>query len=192
MTANQRSKHPLPFNSLADFKHATESIKMKIRPLEKKDLPYIYQQENSRKVMALWFQEAYTSFDELELLYDRHVLDQTERRFVVEDDKQFIGVVELMYIDGLHRHTEIQIIIHPDHQGNGYAQAAIKAGVEYAFKVLNMHKVYLYVDIDNNAAIHIYKKVGFIEEGILRGHFFAEGQYHDSMMMGMLATEFVS
>ena len=90
---------------------------MKIRPLEKRDLPYIYQQENSRKVMALWFQEAYTSFEELQLLYERHILDQTERRFVVEDDDQFIGVVELMYIDMLHRHTEIQIIIHPDHQG---------------------------------------------------------------------------
>lgn len=58
---------------------------MKIRPLEKRDLPYIYQQENSRKVMALWFQKAYTSFDELQLLYERHVLDQTERRFVVEE-----------------------------------------------------------------------------------------------------------
>lgn len=164
---------------------------MKIRPLEKKDLPYIYQQENSRKVMALWFQEAYTSLEELQILYERHILDQTERRFVVEDDNQFIGVVELVYIDTLHRNTEIQIIIHPDHQGNGYAQAAMMAGVEYAFKVLNMHKVYLYVDIDNAAAIHIYKKVGFIEEGVLRGHFFAEGQYHDSIMMGMLVNEFI-
>lgn len=165
---------------------------MKIRPLEKRDLPYIYQQENSRKVMALWFQEAYTSFEELQLLYERHILDQTERRFVVEDDDQFIGVVELMYIDMLHRHTEIQIIIHPDHQGLGFAQAAIRAGVEYAFQVLNMHKVYLYVDVDNAAAIHIYKKVGFKEEGILREHFFAEGQYHDSMMMGILVTEFTT
>ncbi|QEA45818.1 GNAT family N-acetyltransferase [Leuconostoc citreum] len=165
---------------------------MKIRPLEKRDLPYIYQQENSRKVMALWFQEAYTSFDELQLLYERHVLDQTERRFVVEDKDQFIGVVELMYIDGLHRHTEIQVIIHPDHQGHGYAQSAIKSGIEYAFKVLNMHKVYLYVDVDNAAAIHIYKKVGFTQEGVLRGHFFAEGKYHDSMMMGILAHEFIA
>ena len=165
---------------------------MKIRPLEKRDLPYIYQQENSRKVMALWFQEAYTSFDELQLLYERHVLDQTERRFVVEDKDQFIGVVELMYIDGLQRHTEIHFLIHPDHQGHGYAQSAIKAGIEYAFKVLNMHKVYLYVDVDNAAAIHIYKKVGFTQEGVLRGHFFAEGKYHDSMMMGILAHEFIA
>ncbi|ETJ37940.1 hypothetical protein Q604_UNBC07879G0001, partial [human gut metagenome] len=56
----------------------SKGLEMKIRPLEKRDLPYIYQQENSRKVMALWFQEAYTSFDELQLLYERHVLDQTE------------------------------------------------------------------------------------------------------------------
>lgn len=165
---------------------------MKIRPLEKGDLPYIYKQENSRKVMALWFQEAYTSFDELQILYERHILDQTERRFVVENDEQFIGVVELVDIDPLHRHTEIQIIINSDYQGHGYAQLAMKSGIDYAFKVLNMHKVYLYVDVDNSAAIHIYKKVGFIEEGILRQHFFAEGRYHDSLMMGILANEFTS
>lgn len=45
---------------------------MNIRPLEKKDLPHIYQQKNSRSVMALWFEEPYNSFDELSILYDRH------------------------------------------------------------------------------------------------------------------------
>lgn len=162
---------------------------MKIRPLEKKDLSYIYTQENSRKIMALWFEEPYTSFDELQTLYDKHVLDQTERRFVVEEDYQFIGVVELMEIDSLHRNTEIQIIIHSKYQGHGYAQMAMSAGIDYAFNVLNMHKVYLYVDADNSTAIHIYKKLGFVEEGKLRKHFFAEGDYHDSLIMGIFKEE---
>lgn len=118
-----------------------ESVsKMKLRPLEKRDLSYIYEQENSRRVMALWFEEPYSSFDELQILYDRHILDQTERRFVIEDNESFIGVVELMDIDTLHRHTEIQIIIHSKYQGHGYAQSAMKAGIEYAFTVLNMPK----------------------------------------------------
>ncbi|QIL50569.1 GNAT family N-acetyltransferase [Weissella coleopterorum] len=163
---------------------------MRIRPLEKTDLSYIYDQENSRKIMALWFEEAYTSFDELQTLYDKHVLDQTERRFVVEEDSQFIGVVELMEIDSLHRNTEIQIIINSNYQGHGYAQEAMKAGLDYAFNVLNMHKVYLYVDVDNSPAIHIYKKIGFIEEGRLRKHFFAEGHYHDSLIMGIFKEEY--
>lgn len=165
---------------------------MIIRPLEKRDLQYIYRQENARRVMALWFEEPYTSFDELEILYEKHVLDQSERRFVIDVDGQFAGVVELMYIDYLHRNTEIQIIVDSKFQGQGLAQEALAKGVEYAFKVLNMHKVYLYVDVDNAAAVHIYKKLGFIEEGRLRNHFFAEGCYHDSFVMGYLIDEYVA
>lgn len=164
---------------------------MIIRPLEKRDLQYIYRQENARRVMALWFEEAYTSFDELEILYEKHVLDQSERRFVIDVDGQFAGVVELMYIDYLHRNTEIQIIVDSNFQGQGLAQEALGKGIEYAFKVLNMHKVYLYVDVDNTVAIHIYKKTGFVEEGCLRKHFFAEGKYHDSLMMGYLNEEYI-
>ncbi|MBM7543490.1 diamine N-acetyltransferase [Weissella beninensis] len=163
---------------------------MIIRPLEKRDLKFIYKQQNARNVMALWFQEPYTSIDELEILYDKHVLDQTERRFVIDVDKQFAGVVELMYIDYLHRNTEIQIIVDSKYQGQGLAQMAMNKGLEYAFKVLNMHKVHLYVDVENKAAIHIYNKLGFIKEGCLRQHFFAEGKYHDSYIMGLLQSDF--
>lgn len=163
---------------------------MIIRPLEKRDLQFIYNQQNARKVMALWFKEPYTSIDELEILYDKHVLDQTERRFVIDVDGHFAGVVELMYIDYLHRNTEIQIIVDSKYQGQGLAQKAMDKGLEYAFKVLNMHKVYLFVDVENSAAVHIYNKKGFIEEGRLRQHFFAEGKYHDSYVMGMLQSDF--
>ncbi|CAH1853551.1 GNAT family N-acetyltransferase [Convivina intestini] len=165
---------------------------MNIRPLEKKDLPHLYRQQNSRPVMALWFEEPYTSFDELSILYDRHVLDQSERRFVIEVEGDFAGIVELVEIDTIHRHAEIQIIVDPQYQGQGLAQAGMQLGIEYAFNVLNLHKIYLYVDVDNSAAIHIYKKLGFQEEGQLRQHYFAEGCYHDSFLMGLFFTEFIT
>lgn len=163
---------------------------MQLRPLEKRDLSYIYRQENARGVMALWFEEPYTSFDELELLYDKHVLDQSERRFVIDVEDEFAGVVELVYIDNLHRNTEIQIIVEEKFQGNGLAQEAMRAGLEYAFNVINMHKVYLYVDVDNEAAVHIYKKIGFEMEGTLQEQFYANGRYHDSHIMGMVWSDF--
>ncbi|GEA94092.1 GNAT family N-acetyltransferase [Weissella viridescens] len=163
---------------------------MQLRPLEKRDLPYIYKQENARRVMALWFEEPYTSFDELEILYDKHVLDQAERRFVIDVNDEFAGVVELVYIDNLHRNTEIQIIVEEKFQGQGLAQEAMRAGLEYAFNVINMHKVYLYVDVENTAAVHIYKKIGFEMEGTLKEQFYANGRYHDSYMMGMVWSSF--
>ena len=55
-----------------------------------------------------------------------------------------------------------------------------------------MHKVYLFADNENHVAIHIYKKIGFKEEGILRQHFFANGKYHDSIFMEIFNEEFLS
>ena len=36
--------------------------------------------------MRYWFQEPYEAFVELSDLYDKHIHDQSERRFVVECD----------------------------------------------------------------------------------------------------------
>ena len=68
-----------------------------------------------------------------------------------------IGVVELVEINFVHRNCEIQIII--DSQfGNKAMLKAFKMAIDYAFLVLNLNKVYLYVDVNNEKAVHIYKK----------------------------------
>jgi diamine N-acetyltransferase len=95
-----------------------------------------------------------------------------------------------MSIDYIHRTCEIQIIIISGFSGKGYAQKALKTGVDYAFNTLNMHKVYLWVDIDNAPAVHIYKKLGFKIEGTIKEQFFAGGRYHDSYFMGILKSEY--
>ena len=67
---------------------------MKIRPLERNDLPFIHQLDNHKQTMALWFEEPYESIDELTSLYDKHIHDNTERRFVIDLDGDFAGVIE--------------------------------------------------------------------------------------------------
>jgi diamine N-acetyltransferase len=162
---------------------------MQIRPLERNDLPFIHQLDNHQSTMALWFEEPYESIDELNSLYDKHIHDISERRFVIDLDGEFAGVIELVEIDYIHRTTEIQIIVRKAYQGRGLAKQAIRKGLNYAFNMLNMHKVYLYVDVDNHVGIHIYDGVGFIQEGRLRQHFYANGEYHDSLIMGIFRDE---
>ncbi len=168
----------------------TNEPTMKIRALERTDLKNIHIINNKAETMRLWFEEPYESLDELTSLYDKHIHDNTERRFVIEANDTFIGIVELMSIDYIHRTCEIQIIIISGFSGKGYAQKALKTGVDYAFNTLNMHKVYLWVDIDNAPAIHIYKKLGFKIEGTIKEQFFAGGRYHDSYFMGILKSEY--
>ncbi|EAC2269669.1 spermidine N1-acetyltransferase [Listeria monocytogenes] len=156
---------------------------LKFRPLEREDLKFVHRLNNDAKIMSYWFEEPYEAFVELQELYDKHIHDQSERRFILELDGQMVGLVELMEIDYIHRRAEFQIIIDPKFQGHGYAVSATKLAMKYAFHVLNLHKLYLVVDKVNEKAIHVYEKVGFIREGELIDEFFVDGTYHDAIRM---------
>ncbi len=160
---------------------------LKLRALERDDLRFIHNLNNNKNVMTYWFEEPYESFDELEELYNKHIHDNAERRFVVENTtQQLIGLFELIEINYIHRSAEFQIIVAPDYQGQGFAKEILNKALDYSFTILNLHKVYLLVAIENEVAVHIYKKAGFIEEGHLVEEFFINGRYQDVKRMYML------
>ncbi|MBC2349321.1 spermidine N1-acetyltransferase [Listeria welshimeri] len=164
---------------------------LKLRPLEREDLKFVHRLNNDAKIMSYWFEEPYEAFVELQELYDKHIHDQSERRFILELDGQMVGLVELMEIDYIHRRAEFQIIIDPKFQGHGYAVSATKLAMKYAFHVLNLHKLYLVVDKVNEKAIHVYEKVGFIREGELIDEFFVDGTYHDAIRMCIFQHQYL-
>ncbi|WP_206999856.1 spermidine N1-acetyltransferase [Trinickia mobilis] len=162
-----------------------------IRPLERHDLRFVHELNNDAKIMRYWFEEPYETFSELSQLYDQHVHDQRERRFVVIDGAgEAVGLVELIELDYIHRRGEFQIIIAPSAQGRGYATIATRLAIDYAFSVLNLRKIYLIVDKSNGAAIHVYEKCGFTHEAELIEEFFGNGAYHNALRMCMFQTDF--
>lgn len=54
-----------------------------------------------------------------------------------------------MEINHVHRRAEFQIIISPEYQGKGLATRAAKLAMDYGFTVLNLYKLYLIVDKEN-------------------------------------------
>jgi diamine N-acetyltransferase len=158
-----------------------------LRALERSDLRFVHNLNNNRNIMSYWFEEPYESFDELEELYNKHIHDNAERRFIAETaDKEPVGLVELIEINSIHRSAEFQIIITPEHQGRGFARDLVNKALDYSFSILNLHKIYLQVATTNEKAIHVYKECGFIEEGRLVEEFFSNGKYTDAVRMYIL------
>lgn len=169
------------------------SIEILLRALEKTDLDLVHQLNNNKSIMTYWFEEPYESFNELTDLYKKHIHDDSERRFIVEDsNKNSIGLVELTEIDYIHRTSEFSIIISPEFQGKGFARQIIKSTLEYAFNILNINKVYLLVAEENVKAIHLYSEPGFIEEGRLIQEYFTDGKYRNVLRMYILQKEFLN
>ena len=165
---------------------------LKLRPLEREDLIFVHELDNNESVMHYWFEEAYEAYVELCDLYDKHIHDQSERRFVAELDGVRVGLVELVEINHIHRRAEFQIIIAPEHQGKGYATVATTLAMDYAFSVLNLYKLSLIVDCENQRAVSVYKKLGFQQEGVLRDEFFVNGEYRDVYRMAVFQPEYLA
>ncbi|SDA26956.1 diamine N-acetyltransferase [Methylobacterium sp. UNC378MF] len=172
--------------------NAVTGITIKLRPLEREDLRFVHQLNNNDSIMRYWFEEAYESFAELQQLYERNIHNQTERRFIVaEPSGEPAGLIELVEINHLHRRCEFQIAIHPSFQGRGYAWQATRIAMDYAFSVLNIHKLYLHVDRDNARAVRIYERCGFHPEGVLKDEFFVNGRYRDAVRMCLFQPEYL-
>ncbi|MCW0503936.1 spermidine acetyltransferase [Aeromonas piscicola] len=163
---------------------------LSLRPLEREDLKFVHQLNNNASIMRYWFEEPYEAYMELAQLYDKHIHDQHERRFILEVAGTQVGLVELVDIRSIHRRAEFQIIIAPAYQGLGYAKTATLKGMKYAFNVLNLHKLYLIVDRDNAKAIHVYQGLGFAPEGELKEEFFIDGKYRTAIRMCLFQRDF--
>jgi len=166
--------------------------KIALRPLEREDLPFVHGLDNNINVMRYWFEEPYEALVELEDIYEKHIHDQGERRFIVNLGQESIGLVELVDIQQIHRNAEFQIIISPEFQGQGFAKEATRLAIEYSFNVLNLYKLYLLVDVDNASAIHVYESVGFEREGVLKQEYYINGQYRDVIRMAIFRSQYYS
>ncbi len=68
----------------------------------------------------------------------------------------------------------------------GIGSALMAAMIDLADNWMNLHRLELTVFASNQAAIALYKKFGFVEEGLLRDHAFQDGAYVDALTMSRL------
>jgi len=81
---------------------------------------------------------------------------------------------------------EIGMMVAADWRGRGVGTALVAAAIEWA-RARGLHKLALSVFPHNDAAIALYRKSGFVEEGRLVQHVRrADGQLWDLIEMGLL------
>lgn len=109
----------------------------------------------------------------------------------LSDSDQIIGDIALQDIDYVNRNANIRIALDKgEHLGKGYGPEAIRLLLEYAYGILNLHRIELQVFDYNERAIKAYEKVGFKREGVQRDALYYQHRYHDSIIMSMLEEEY--
>jgi putative acetyltransferase len=73
-----------------------------------------------------------------------------------------------------------------DYQGQGVGSALIEAMLELADNWLNVRRIELTVFADNQAALALYEKFGFVQEGVAHGFAYRKGEYVDALYMARI------
>ncbi len=105
------------------------------------------------------------------------------------DDDRFLGATWLDRIDKANRSANFAIgIFDPDSLDRGLGTEATKMVVRFGFERLGLHRIGLTVLADNSRAVAAYRKSGFEVEGRLRETLWNRGEWHDDLIMAVLAT----
>lgn len=144
-----------------------ETEKIYLRALEPEDLEFIYQIENN---VQLWevshTQTPYSRYLIKQYLQNAHqdIYEAKQLRLVIvnKDDDQTVGLIDLFDFDPKNERVGMGIVIsEPSERQKGYASDAVELLIEYVFKALHCHQIFVNIDTENEASTRLFTKFGF-------------------------------
>jgi RimJ/RimL family protein N-acetyltransferase len=114
-----------------------------------------------------------------------------EFRWVIENSEgEFVGTINSHTCDPRNGTFQYGIAIRREHWRQGYASEAIWLVLRYFFHELRYQKVNVHIYDFNESSIALHRRLGFQEEGRLRGMGHTKGRYFDWILMGLTRGEF--
>jgi RimJ/RimL family protein N-acetyltransferase len=162
---------------------------IQLRPVEESDYPLIHRWLNHPEVWRYMDYERPYSMQDVKEDIERSRREGHPFTILVKDRP--IGRIGLNQFRRRDRICSLYMFIgEPAYWGQGHAEDATMTLLAYAFSRWDLNMVELWTLADNDRAIGVYRRCGFIEEGRLRARSFKEGRWVDHMVMSVTREEF--
>ena len=173
-----------------------EGDRVRLRKLERTDLPLLHRWMNDREVMA-WARfspDHMISLSALEKDFEKELTGEDHERttFVIEERASGppIGWCTVRTWDRKHVSANVGIGLgEKEYWGKGYGTEAVALLLEIVFDHQAWHRAELYTLAENARAIRSAEKVGFHKCGQEHESTFYDGAYHDIIEMELLRSE---
>jgi RimJ/RimL family protein N-acetyltransferase len=115
--------------------------------------------------------------------------DRLDLAVVDRDRDDCVGEVVLNEWDVRNSSCNFRIMLVPAGRDRGLGTEAVRLIVGYGFEQVGLHRIALQVYAFNPRARHVYERVGFVAEGMLRDALRHDGTWIDATVMSILADE---
>lgn len=167
-----------------------------LRAVEKEDLPYLRDWRNIttfrkhfREVRELSLTDQESWFDSLQKT--KHI----NYMFTIVNLKtgQLLGAAGLLYINWVIRSSDFSFYIGYEEEyigKNGIAKEAAQLLIDYGFKSLNLHKIWMELyEFDTQKIKFFTKYFDFKQDGLLRDNCFENGRYWNSLIISLIKND---
>ncbi|MBX3482168.1 GNAT family N-acetyltransferase [Phenylobacterium sp.] len=167
-----------------------ETERLRLAPLLASDAGHLFPIMGDPEVMAYWDVSEIDDPDIVARIVESQVLGMDEGRSIywamrTLADGAFLGSCDLSDIDRWHRRAEVGFMLGREAWGQGYALEAMQAVVAFA-GVGGVRKLVARTHLGNRRSEALLTRLGFAEEGLLRGHVLRDGERRDCRLYGLL------
>ncbi|HYN64659.1 MAG TPA: GNAT family N-acetyltransferase [Candidatus Limnocylindrales bacterium] len=103
-----------------------------------------------------------------------------------------IGDVSLWRTSTKHNQGEIGFVLHPEHQGHGYASEGVRELLRIGFEEAGLHRIVGRCDAENTASAALMERLGMRREAHFRENERIKGAWSDGLVYAMLASEWAA
>ncbi|MBY4597301.1 GNAT family N-acetyltransferase [bacterium BD-1] len=198
MSPARRSRTaPAPTPAGPDRLPTLVAPRLQLRWIEPADLEDLYAVFSDPEVMRFWSHVAWPHRDEASIYLEAihrgfEQGDLFQWGIALRGDDQVVGTVTLYDIDHAQGRAELGFALARDHWGRRYAREALTVLLDHAFGQLGLRRIEADVDPRNQGSLNTLEALGFRREGYLRQRWQVAGELQDSVLMGLLASEWPS
>jgi len=143
-----------------------QSIRLKLRSLEDKDLTTLYALRSNEQVNRYLDRPPARSVEDVQAFISK-IRDGIAGNqsfywaIALKDQPGLIGAICIRNLSIDRQTAELGYELHPDHQGKGYMQEAITLVIRFAFERIGLSVLEAYTHKDNSASTKLLLKNGF-------------------------------
>lgn len=156
---------------------------MRLRAATAEDIPFIFETEHLpqfREYIGQWTRDE----------HEAAMRDSDTRYYIaIGDSGDSLGYAILCGLQSEHRNVELKRIVIRT-PGLGFGRQTLQLLLVKVFGEFGAHRLWLDVFESNLRAQHVYRSLGFQQDGIFREAVYRDGRYHSLLFMSLLDREY--
>jgi diamine N-acetyltransferase len=164
---------------------------IQLRALEPEDLQFLFDTENDESFWEISHTQApFSKFLLKQYLENAHldIFEAKQLRLIIQENRNEkpVGIIDLFDFNPQHKRAGIGILIHKEHQQNGFASQALSLLINYSFTHLNLHQLYANITSDNEKSISLFTKHQFKIIGIKKDWILSNNTFKDEILLQLI------